>query len=109
MGVAEAFCRQFEISGPFSQQELVKFLASKPSARTNLGPWVSFVQKQIGWSVTLPPKVTSAAALRTDAVRLEILLGAVGDESVASILDLEEVVALAFGFHQARAGQGSAG
>lgn len=98
MGVAESFCRQFEISGPFSQQELVEFLASKPSARTNLGPWVSFVQKHIGWSVTLPPKVISAPALRPDAVRLEMLLGAVGDESVASILDLEEVVGLAFGF-----------
>lgn len=100
MGVAEAFCRQFEISGPFSQQELVEFLASAPSARTNLGPWVSFVRKHLGWTVTLPPKVISAPALRTDAARLERLLGGIGDLSEASTPDLEEVVALAFGFNK---------
>ncbi len=99
VGVAEAFCRQFEISGPFSQQELVEFLASKPSARTNLGPWVSFVQKSFGWPVTLPPKMISAPALRTDAAHLEKLLGAIGDASEATIQDLEEIVALAFGFN----------
>lgn len=99
VGVAEAFCRQFKISGPFSQQELVEFLASKPSARTNLGPWVSFVQKSLGWPVTLPPKMISAPALRTDAARLEKLLGAIGDASEATIQDLEEIVALTYGFN----------
>lgn len=98
MGVAEAFCRQFEISGPFSQQELLEFLASKPGARTNLGPWVSFVRKHLGWPVTLPPKMISPPALRTDAARLEKLLGVIGDPSKASIQNLEGVVALAFGF-----------
>lgn len=98
MGVAEAFCRQYEVSGPFSQQELMEFLASKPSARTNLGPWVSFVQKYLGWPVTLPPKKISRPALRTDAARLEKLLVAIGDASKASIQDLEGIIALAFGF-----------
>lgn len=98
MGVAEAFCRQFQISGPFSQRELVEFLASKPGARTNLGPWVSFAQKQLGWPVTLPPKVIPAPTLRMDADRLKKLLGAMGDASKASTQDLEHVVALAFGF-----------
>lgn len=100
MGVAEAFCRQFQISGPFSQQELVEFLASKPGARTNLGPWVSFAQKQLGWPVTLPPKVIPPPALRTDAARLKTLLGAIGDAAEASTQDLEDVVALAFGFNR---------
>ncbi|ASK98199.1 hypothetical protein KWH01_14230 [Xanthomonas campestris pv. merremiae] len=98
VGVAEAFCRQFEVSGPFSQEELVEFLASKPGARTNLGPWVSFVQKSLGWAVTLPPKMISAPTLRTDAARLEKLLDAIGDASEATTQDLEEIVALAYGF-----------
>ena len=105
MGVAEAFCRQFQISGPFSQQELVKFLASKPGARTNLGPWVSFAQKQLGWPVTLPPKVIPAPALRTDASRLEKLLAGIGDASEASTQELEDAVALAFGFTRRELGK----
>ena len=98
MGAAEAFCRQLQISGPFSQRELVEFLTVKPAARTNLGPWISYVQKQLGWSVTLPPKVIPTPALRTDAARLAKLLDTLGDASDASTPDLEEVVALAFGF-----------
>ncbi|MCF7752456.1 hypothetical protein KQ945_16980 [Bacillus subtilis subsp. subtilis] len=100
MGVAEAFCRQFQISGPFSQQELLEFLASKPGARTNLGPWVSFVQKHLGWPVTLPPKVIPAPALRKDAARLGKLLGAIGGAAEASTQDIEDAVALAFGFNR---------
>ncbi|MCU1038051.1 hypothetical protein JAK72_07600 [Stenotrophomonas maltophilia] len=97
IGVAEAFCRHCQTSGPFSQQELIEFLATRPGARTNLGPWVSFVQKHLGWSVTLPPKVIPTAALRKDAARLEKLLNAMGDPSEASTSDLADVVALAFG------------
>lgn len=46
----------------------------------------------------MPPKVISVPAPRADAVRLEMLLGAVGGAYGASSLDLEEVVALAIGF-----------
>lgn len=99
VATADAFCRQFQISGPFTQAELVAFLTDKPGARTNIGPWVSYVQRELGWSVTLPPKAPARVALKQDSGRLDRLLKQLEAQSEPDEALLSEAVALAFGFN----------
>ncbi|MER2020417.1 MAG: hypothetical protein ABS932_02620 [Stenotrophomonas sp.] len=95
---AQAFCEAIELSGPFNQEHLVKYLESAPGSRANLSVWVSFVRAQYGWTVTMPPKVAERANLRRDAQTLMELLQRVQDPRDASDEDLAATVALAYGF-----------
>lgn len=97
---AEAFCRRFQISGSFGQAELVAFLSDKPGARTNIGPWVSYVQKELGWPVTLPPKAPGPVALKQDSRRLDRLLKQLERQGEPDRTLLTQAVALAFGFSE---------
>lgn len=100
LATAEAFCRQFQVSGPFSQEQIVAFLVDKPGARANLGPWVSYVQRELGWAVTLPPKATAGIALKADARQLTQLLEQVRRQPEPDMSLLSKVVALAFGYSE---------
>lgn len=95
---AQAFCEATELSGPFNQEHLVKYLESAPGSRANLSVWVSFVRAQYGWTVTMPPKVAKRANLRRDAQILMELLQRVQVPRDASDEDLAATVALAYGF-----------
>lgn len=95
---AQAFCESIELSGPFTQEHLVKYLVSAPGSRANLSVWVSFVRTQYSWTVTMPPKLAQKPALKRDALTLVDLLQRVSVPGSATDEDLAATVALVYGF-----------
>ncbi|WP_312706861.1 hypothetical protein [Stenotrophomonas sp.] len=101
LGVAEAFCESAQLEGPFSQEQLLGYLAKVPGARATISVWVTFVQKCYDWQVTMPPRTPKAPNLKRGAVKLVDLLARVGSLPEANDQDLADILCLVYQFEPA--------
>lgn len=98
LAVAQAFCVDGQISGPFGQAEIVAYLSKVPGARATLSTWVSFVRTHYGWQVSMPPKHPAKVSIKRDALKLNDLLQHVASPQLASDEDLVAVLHLVYQF-----------
>ncbi len=101
LGVAEAFCESAQLEGPFSQEQLLAYLAKVPGARATISVWVTFVQKCYGWQVTMPPRTPKAPNLKRGAVKLLDLLARAGSPPESTDQDLADILCLVYQFEPA--------
>jgi hypothetical protein len=101
LGVAEAFCESAQLEGPFSQEQLLAYLAKVPGARATISVWVTFVQKCYDWQVNMPPRSPRAPNLKRGAVKLLDLLARAGSPPESTDQDLADILCLVYQFEPA--------